>query len=309
MTNLLVGATGFIGGHLVEHLFQQGEISKGTFRAGSYLKIMDNSGVQGIEADLLDHHSLHEAIEGVDTVYNLASPMPDTGAKEYMKVNTEGIANLIEVARETGVKTLVHLSTMDVYGFATRTITESSEPRPTHPYQIAKLAADRLVLQYAERNPDAKVVIIRSARAIGSRDRTLALPLLKMAEEGEVLLPSGGMMSLSHPKDVAQAMYKAATNTSVRKRLYLVKSFDATIDEVAAMIINSSGREASTKRQGFMTGRTLLPGYATEQVKASLRIEEQESWKELGYTPAYDLAELGPEIGEWYRKQPWVTED
>ncbi len=309
MTNLLVGATGFIGGHLVEHLFQQGEISKGTFRAGSYLKIMDNSGVQGIEADLLDHHSLHEALEGVDTVYNLASPMPDTGVKEYMKVNTEGITNLLEVAKESGVKTLVHLGTTDVYGFTTRTITESSEPRPAHPYQTAKLAADRLLLQYAESNPDTKVVIVRSARAIGSRDRTLALPILKMAEKGEVVLPPGGRMSLSHPGDVAQAMYKAATNASLRKRLYLVKSFDATIDEVAATILKASGRKASKKRQGFMTGRTLLPGYAADQVKASLRLEEQESWKELGYVPAYDLAKLGQDVGEWYRKQPWVTED
>jgi len=309
MTNLLIGATGFIGGHLLEQLFREGEISKGTFRAGSYLKIMDSTGVQGIEADLLDHHSMHEALEGVDTVYSLASPMPDTGAKDYMKINTEGIANLIEVAREAGVKTLVHLSTMDVYGFTTRTITESSEPRPTHPYQVAKLAADRLILQHAEKNPDAKVVIIRSARAVGSRDRTLALPVLKMAEEGEVVLPSGGMMSLSHPKDVARAMYKAATAASVRRRLYLMKSFDATIDEVAGMIIESSGREASIRRQGFMTERTLIPAYATEQVKASLRLEDQESWKELGYKPEYDLTELGQEIGEWYRKQPWVTEE
>ena len=61
--NLLVGATGFVGGHLVEYLFQQGEISKGVFRKGSHLKIMDATGVQGIEADLSDHHGLHEAME------------------------------------------------------------------------------------------------------------------------------------------------------------------------------------------------------------------------------------------------------
>ncbi|HKT21556.1 MAG TPA: hypothetical protein VJR06_02890, partial [Nitrososphaerales archaeon] len=60
----------------MEYLFQQGEISKGVFRMGSHLKIMDTNGVQGLEADLTDHHSLHEAMEGVDVVYNLASPMP-----------------------------------------------------------------------------------------------------------------------------------------------------------------------------------------------------------------------------------------
>src|SRR3989442_9141084 len=113
MTNLLLGATGFMGGHLIEYLFKQGEISKGTFRAGSHLKIMDSSGVQGVEADPLDHHSLHHAIEGADTVYSLASPMPDTGTKDYMTFNTEGTRNLLEAAREVGVRTIVHLSTLD----------------------------------------------------------------------------------------------------------------------------------------------------------------------------------------------------
>src|SRR5207245_11575530 len=98
MTNLLLGATGFMGGRLVEYLFKQGEISKGTFRAGSHLKIMDSSGVQGVEADLLDHHSLHEALERTDTVYSLASPMPDTGAKGYEALNEERHRHLIDAA-------------------------------------------------------------------------------------------------------------------------------------------------------------------------------------------------------------------
>ena len=309
MTNLLLGATGFIGGHLVEYLFQQGEISRGAFRAGSHLKILDSSGVQGVEADLLDHHSLHEALEGVDTVYSLASPMPDTGAKDYASLNGEGIRNLLEAAREAGVVTLVHLSTLDVYGFKNRTISESSEPQPGHPYQRAKLEADLLFLEFAERNPGVKVVIVRSSRAVGSRDRTLTLPILKMAEAGAVVLPPGEVMSFSHPKDVAQAMHKAATSNSIRKKLYLVKSFDSPVDDVADAIVMASGRKAVIKRQGFRTGRTLIPGYTVEQVKASLRIRGEGSLEDLGYSPSYDVRKLGEEVAEWYRKEPWVTEE
>jgi uncharacterized protein YbjT (DUF2867 family) len=66
--NLLTGATGFVGVHVVEYLSQQNEISRAVFRKGSHLKILDVSGVQGIEADLLDHCSLHEVVEGSETV-------------------------------------------------------------------------------------------------------------------------------------------------------------------------------------------------------------------------------------------------
>ena len=85
---------------------------------------MDAAGVQGIEADLLDHHSIHEAMEGTDTVYNLASPMPGADS-DFMKFNTEGILNLLEVATETGVKTFVQLSTLDVCGFSAKVVSEA----------------------------------------------------------------------------------------------------------------------------------------------------------------------------------------
>lgn len=43
--NLLTGSTGFVGEHVVEYLFQQNEISKGTFGKGSRLKTLDINGV------------------------------------------------------------------------------------------------------------------------------------------------------------------------------------------------------------------------------------------------------------------------
>jgi nucleoside-diphosphate-sugar epimerase len=308
MTNLLVGGTGFIGGHLVEYLFQQGEISKGIFRSGSHLKIMDSSGVQGVEADLLDHHSLHSALEGVDTVYSLASPTPGNGAKDYETLNTRGVSNLIEAAREAGVSKIVHLSTIDVLGFKNRTVTESSRAEPAHPYQKAKLEAERLLIEFAEGSPDVRVVIIRSSRAIGSRDGTIVLPILKMALRGRIILPQGDMMSFAHPKDVAQAMHKAAIGDP-RKRVYMVKSFDSTIDDVAAAIVDATHTRAVIKRQGFRTGRTLLPDYAVEQVRASLRIAGEGGIPDLGYSPSYDLRKLGEDVEAWFKREPWVTEE
>ena len=111
--NLIVGGTGFIGGHLAEYFFQEGEISKGVFRKGSHLRIMDQCGIQILEADLIDKESLHEALEMVNVVYNLASPTPDhEGQGDYLEVNTKGLRNLLEEAEEHGVNDFVHLSTL-----------------------------------------------------------------------------------------------------------------------------------------------------------------------------------------------------
>ncbi len=304
--NLLVGTTGFVGGHLVEYLFQQGEISKGVFRKGSHLKILDTNGVQGMEADLSDHHSLHEAMEGVDIVYSLASPMPDSDVG-FMGPNTEGVLNLLEVASEAKAKAFVHLSTIDVFGFGAGSVTEGSPLRPANEYQRAKAEAERLLLEFSKRNEAPRVTIVRAARAVGSRDESLALPLLKMIEAGKVVLPSGRRMSFIHPRDIAQAMYKAALGPSKTGSVFMVKSFDSTSEELARALMAAVGKEAEVKRQGMFSGSP-LPKYAGEQLRASLSIGEEPGWKELGYVPAYDLKGTCEEIAAWYRKEPWVTE-
>ena len=303
--NLLVGATGFVGGHLVEYLFQQGEISKGVFRMGSHLKIMDANGVQGLEADLLDHHSLHEAMEGVDVVYNLASPMPDAD-EDFEMVNTEGILNIIEVAVEAKVKALVQLSTLDVYGFGTKTISESTAPKPSNEYQKAKAEAERLLQEFSRRSGQPRIVVIRSAKAVGSRDESIVVPMLRMLESGKVVVPSSGPMSFSHPRDIAQAMFKAATGASRSGSLYQVKSFDSTPEDLARGLVSELSTKAQVKRQGLLSSTRLRP-YAAEQLKASLRLEAQPNWKELGYEPQYSLKSTCEEIANWYKKEPWAT--
>jgi len=304
--NLLVGATGFVGGHLVEYLFQQGEISKGIFRKGSHLKIMDASGVMGIEADLSDHHSLHEAMEGVDVVYNLASPMPGSDSG-FLLANTEGLLNLLEVAAEAKAKSFVQLSTLDVYGFGAKFVSPMDPFKPANEYQRSKAEAERLLQEFSKRSTQPRVMIIRSAKAIGSRDESLAVPLLQMVEAGKVIIPAGGPMSYSHPRDIAQAMYKSALGQFPTGSSFLIKSFDATPEEVARGVASAAKRTVEFKKQGAFSGSS-FPRYASEQLKASLQIDLQPNWKELGYAPQYDLPKTCEEIANWYRKEPWVAE-
>jgi len=304
--NLLIGATGFVGGHLVEFLFQQGEISKGVFRKGSQLKILDACGVQSIEADLADHHALHEAMEGADVVYNLASPMPDSDG-EFFSVNTEGLLNLLEVATEAKAKTFVHLSTLDVYGFQAKMVSPGDLFRPATEYQRSKAEGERLLQEFSKRNPQTRVVIVRAAKAVGSRDESLVVPLLRMIEAGKVVVPSGGLMSYSHPRDIAQAMYRAALGEFASGSSFLVKSFDSTPHDLARGVASAVGRDVFYSKQGLFSGPA-VPRYTSAQLRASARIDVQPSWNELGYVPQYDLPKTCEEIASWFKKEPWVVE-
>jgi nucleoside-diphosphate-sugar epimerase len=304
--NLLVGSTGFVGGHVVEYLFQQNEISKGIFRKGARLKILDLNGVQCVEADLLDHHSLHEAVEGVETIYSMASPSP-VGGGDY-RINTEGIENLLEAATEFKVKTMVHLSTLDVFGFGVGRVSDSSLPQPSGEYQESKLEADRRLLEFSKREKEPRVVIIRPARAIGSRDPSLIVPLLRMIESGKVVLPRSRPMSFSHPKDIASAMYLTATRQVPSGTVFLLKSFDSTPAELALGMVKSLAKSADIRTEG-MFSKVRLASYTANQLRASLLLDNQASWGEIGYSPQYNLETVCDEVAQWYRKEPWAIED
>ncbi len=312
--NLIVGGTGFIGGHLAEYFFQEGEISKGIFRKGSHLRILDQCGIQILEADLLDKESLHEALEMVNVVYNLASPTPDhEGDGDYLEVNTKGLRNLLEEAEEHGVNDFVHLSTLDVFGFKKKRVA-AGEGSPggqaalSHPYQRAKLQAEIEIQEFSKRGGEMRLKIVRAARATGPRDTTLALPILQMMESGSVALPAGSdsPMSFTHPRDVAKALFRVATAGQGGKA-YQVKSFDSTLEDLAKGVIEACGKRAQVKREGLFS-KTAVPPYTASQIKAGLLLEEQDSWSAISYAPEYDLRRTCREIADWHGKEPWLTE-
>ena len=309
--NLIVGGTGFIGGHLAEYFFAEGEISKGIFRKGSHLRIMDQCGIQCIEADIMDRHTLHEPLDMVDVVYNLASPPPGRGHEEYVKFNKEGLGNLLEEAHEHGAKTFVHLSTLDVYGFGSGSeIGKERVPSPTDEYQRSKLEGERTVAEFGKSHPELQVRIVRAAKAVGSRDPTVVTPILKMVERGKVVLPSGSStkLSVTHPKDAAQALLKAASSVGDWTP-YQVRSFDVSVDELARALMEAGGKSAEVKQQGVFSGKSLMAQYTSEEIKAGLTLQEQDSSKKLAYSPAFGLEKVVTEVSGWYRKEPWVTKD
>jgi len=272
---------------------------------------MDQCGIQCIEADIMDRHSLHEPLDTVDVVYSLASPPPGRERQEYVDFNERGLRNLLEEALEHRVKTFVHLSTLDVYGFSPGgAIGRESIPHPSDENQRSKLEGERIVTEFGRNHPELQVRIVRAAKALGSRDTTTVTPVLKMIEHGKVTVPSrsSATLSITHPKDVAQALLKAASSVGDWTP-YQIKSFDTSVDGFARTLAKALGKTAEVKQQGMFSGKGLISHYYAEEIAAALTLEEQESSKRLAYSPAFDLEKVVSEISAWYRKEPWVTKD
>ncbi len=151
MTSTLVtGGAGFIGSHLVEELLAKGHRVRvlDNFSSGRQERIEPFAGgIEIVGGDLRSRRTVREAVDGVDFVLHQAAvpsvPQSVEDPVTTNDVNVGGTLNLLEAARDAGVKRLVNASSCSVYG-DTETVpnTEDMVPKPISPYAVSKLTGE-----------------------------------------------------------------------------------------------------------------------------------------------------------------------
>ena len=159
---LVTGATGFIAGHCILQLLQQGYCVRGTLRtmarAPQVRAALEAQGqsVERLEivwADLLQDAGWPEAASDCDFVLHLAMPLPQRRPKhedELIVPAREGTLRVLRAAVGAGVRRVVLCSSLAAVGLGHRTpgkvFTEadwSRLDRPIGPYPRAKTVAER----------------------------------------------------------------------------------------------------------------------------------------------------------------------
>lgn len=184
---LITGADGFIGSHLTETLVRQGYnvrsfVLYNSFNSWGWLDHCAPE-IKGkfevFAGDIRDPHGVKEAMKGCDVVLHLAALIaipysyhsPDT----YVDTNVKGTLNVLQAARELGVKRVVHTSTSEVYGTACFVpITEEHPLQGQSPYSATKIAADQLAYSFYS-SFALPVVIARPFNTYGPRQSARAV--------------------------------------------------------------------------------------------------------------------------------------
>lgn len=184
---LITGADGFIGSHLTEALVRQGYkvrafVLYNSFNSWGWLDhcAPDVKGQFEIfSGDIRDPHGVKEAMKGCEAVLHLAALIaipysyhsPDT----YVDTNVKGTLNVLQAARELGVKRVIHTSTSEVYGTARFVpMTEDHPLQGQSPYSATKIAADQLAYSFYS-SFGLPVVIARPFNAYGPRQSARAV--------------------------------------------------------------------------------------------------------------------------------------
>ncbi len=108
----VIGASGFVGSHVVPHLAAAGHQVRAVSRRASSLSPQD--GVTQVVADVETGEGLAAALRGVDAAVHLVAIPRETGGRSLERVNVGGVAQMLAAARSAGVGRIVHLSALGV---------------------------------------------------------------------------------------------------------------------------------------------------------------------------------------------------
>lgn len=184
---LVTGADGFIGSHLTEALVRAGHdvrafVLYNSFNSWGWLDHCA-SDVRGkfevFVGDVRDPNGVRTAMQGCDAVLHLAALIaipysyhsPDT----YIDTNVKGTLNVLQAARDLGVRRVLHTSTSEVYGSAKFVpITEAHPLQGQSPYSASKIGADQLAFSFYT-SFGLPVVTIRPFNTYGPRQSARAV--------------------------------------------------------------------------------------------------------------------------------------
>lgn len=305
MTVVITGASGHIGANLVRALIDKG-------RPTRCLVHVNCEAVEGLDTeiargDIRDPDSLCRAFEGADIVYHLAAcislSMSDWPVLE--SVNVLGTRNVVEACLRTGVRRLIHFSSihalvqepMSVPVDESRPLAES---RHYPPYDRSKADAEIEVRRGIEKGLDA--VIINPTAVIGPYDYQPSYfgeALISLAQRRLPALVTGGFDWVD-VRDVVAGALRAEESAPAGAR-YLLSGHWVSMRDIAVMVTDITGVpttrfvvplwlahigapfiQAVSRLNGK---RPLYTGVSLRALRSNRHISHERATRELDYQP------------------------
>jgi nucleoside-diphosphate-sugar epimerase len=240
MRVLVTGASGFIGGHVVERLADDGHDVTAFVRPTSDVAHLRSLEVPMALGDVRDADSLAAACQGKDAVVHTAAVVGTYGSWDhFLEVGVRGTQKALDAAASKGVSRFVHLGSIAVYGtrptgvpFTEDTPFDEKPERWNH-YVREKVWSEKRVWR-AHQEGKVEAVSIRPSVVLGPRDRNaiprvlsiIKSPIGALSGKGDNRIPCVVV------EELAEAIAKAMTEPAAAGRAY-----------------NFSGREPITQRQ------------------------------------------------------------
>ena len=325
MTVLVTGANGFLGSNLARRLRTDGHPVRGLVRSTADTSFLDGVDVEIVRGDLADLGALRRGMAGVDVVHHVAGLASDWAPVDaFVAANVTGVENVLAVARECGVRRIVHVSSAAVHGFSGYRDRCECDPTPETPFPYVETKRRGELLALAATHEDGpEVVAVRPGNVYGPRDRVTSLPLLRAMESGWMgVIDRGRYLTCpTYVENLVDALAVAATRTGVAGRAFLVTdgleiTWREWLDELAAALgirpprvsvpkgvarVVAGGFEGVYRAFGVRSAPPLTR-YRIANGGNDYHFAIDRARDELGWEPRVGVTEACARTAAWYRE-------
>jgi len=175
MKCFVTGATGFLGSHVARQLLARGAELRLLVRATSRTDNIDDLAAERVIGDLRDPESLKQGMSGCEFVFHVAADyrLWARNGQELYHSNVEGTRNVLQAARDSGVRRVIYTSSVATMGFGNNgRLTDERTPvalsNMIGDYKRSKFMAERLVIEAGLAGQN--VAMVNPTTPIGERD-------------------------------------------------------------------------------------------------------------------------------------------
>lgn len=223
---LITGATGFIGGRIVERLVfggKKNEIIALARDLSHVSRIARFSGVNIVKVDVLDLDNLINVSKGCDAIFHCA--YGNRGDEKYQgQVTVEGTRNVCEAALKNNSK-LIYLSTVSIYGDNPPSLVDENTPfgASNDAYAESKIKAEKIVWDYMW-SRSLLATIIRPTIVYGPYSPVWTInPINEMKQMSLVLIDHGnGLCNPLYVDNLVDALFASAVSGQSNGQAYII---------------------------------------------------------------------------------------
>jgi UDP-glucose 4-epimerase len=267
MKVLVTGGSGFIGSHVVEAYQDRAEVVVLDNLRSGHRTNLDGLECQFVEGSITDRALVERVMEGVDYVFHLAAlvSVPESMSlpAETVNINVLGLLNVMEAARQNGVKKLCFASSAAVYGeHAQNPKIETLTPDPRSPYAVTKLDGEFYCSGYT-REGWLPTACLRFFNVFGPRQDpssayAAAVPIFierARANQAISIYGDGGQTrDFIYVKDIVGALSFAAENPAVTGVFNAGYGQSMTISNLVSKILRMTGSKSKVENHPLRPG-------------------------------------------------------
>ena len=315
MNFLVTGGVGFIGSHVCERLLEAGHavcalddlndfydpaIKQSTLRE---LQSRAQS-FSFVHADITNRGEVDEIFRSMafDQIIHLAARAGVRPSLEqpalYQRVNVEGTVNVLEAARERGVKKITIASSSSVYGVNSKVPFSEADPifNAISPYAASKLGCEALGHVY-HHVYGMDVCMLRFFTVYGPRQRPdLAIhKFVRLMQSGQPIPVFGDgntSRDYTYVDDTVDGVIAATEEEFGYEIINLGESQTVELDRLIELIEQAMDVKAEINRQPAQPGDVPITFANIEKAQ-----------RLLGYNPQVKIEDGIPRFIEWFRQQ------